>query len=351
MTPHSPLRVGLVGAGRIAQLVHLPALAAADGLEVVGIVEPNDEARVAAGTLAPRATLYTDLDRMLEEPTVEAIVVAAPTALHAEIARRAFDADRAVYLEKPIAVTLDEAATVLEAAQGHVGMSGLVFRFARTYQRTRSLLQSGAIGEIVAVRTVFTSAPRELPAWKQTRATGGGVLLDLLSHHADLVAWLIDAPIVEASARIRSVRSEADTASVQLELASGVSVQTFVSSAAAAAHCVEVVGTEGRLVANPWAGDEPDVFGTGLVPSRAERLRAADPRRALHRPDFQGPFRRAFETFAEAARLRQPVQPSLQDGWQSLAVVEAAERSSAHGGQPAAVDRAGEIEATEAERG
>lgn len=337
MTPSSPLRIGLVGAGRIAQLVHLPALAAANGLEVVGIVEPDDDARVAAGTLAPRATLYTDLGRMLEEPTVEAIVVAAPTALHAEIARQAFDARRPVYLEKPIAVTLDEASTVLDAAQGQVGMSGLVFRFARTYQRTRSLLRSGAIGEVVAVRTVFTSAPRELPTWKQSRATGGGVLLDLLSHHADLVAWLLNTPILEASARVRSVRSEADTASVQLELATGVSVQTFVSAAAAAAHRVEVIGTEGRLVADPWAGDEPDLFGAGLVPSRAERLRAADPRRALHRPDFQGPFRRAFETFAEAVRLRQPVQPSLADGAASLAVVEAAERSGAADGQPVPV--------------
>lgn len=64
----------------------------------------------------------------------------------------------------------------------------------------------------MAVRTVFSSAAHELPVWKQTRQNGGGALLDLASHHIDLIPFLFEGEIVDVSAKMRSERSEGDSA-------------------------------------------------------------------------------------------------------------------------------------------
>lgn len=335
-----PVRVGLVGAGRIARLVHLPVLAGLPGAAVVAVVEPDDEARTAAGALAPGATLYADLERMLAEPPdspggVEAVVVCAPTGLHADIARAAFAAGRAVYLEKPIAVSLDEGRAVVAAQGAGVGMTGLAFRFSPVFAGARQLAAAGAVGEVVAVQTVLMSPPREVPLWKQRRASGGGALLDLLSHHADLAEWLLGTRVTRVAAHVRSVRTEADTATVRMETEAGVAIQALVSTSGAENHRVEVVGTEGRLVADPWRMPAPEVYGASGGTGRGDRLRVLTPARVLHKPDYHAPFRGALGAFVAGVRSGVSPTPTLADGLRSLAVVEAAERAAQSGGAEA----------------
>src|SRR5438067_819851 len=81
----------------------------------------------------------------------------------------------------------------------------------------------------LAVRSVFTTPPGRMPEWRQRRASGGGALLDLASHHVDLVRFWFNQQVVEVRGSVRSERAEADTATLELRLANGLQVQSFFS--------------------------------------------------------------------------------------------------------------------------
>jgi myo-inositol 2-dehydrogenase/D-chiro-inositol 1-dehydrogenase len=187
---------------------------------------------------------------------------------------------------------------------------------------------------VVAAQSVFTTQPADSAAWKQQPA-GGGVLLDLLSHHADAARWLLGSEVEAVAARERSVLCDADTAAVRMRMASGVDVQTLVSNSAADDHRFEITGSRGRIAIDPWSMPAPLVLPADGGRRRAQRLRRLELRRLLHRPDYHRPFRGALEAFADAVRTGQATAPSLDDGMASLAVVDAARRAAASGEEEA----------------
>jgi len=346
-----PVRVLLAGAGRIARFFHLPILAALDGARLVAVADPDPEARALAARVAPGVATHADLDAALDAGGVDAVVVALPTALHAPAALAALERGLAVFVEKPLATSLAEAEPVLAAwrARGTVGAVGLNYRLHPAYADLRARLARGEAGRLVALRTAVGAAGRELPPWKTARATGGGVLLDLVSHHADLVPFLAGAPVVAARAEVRTARTEADTALVDLRLASGLVAQVFATLAGVEEDRVEAYGEEARLTVDrpraPW------VQRTAPRPPRSRRDRAlAAPGEAgaaarrlagalAPRPDPS--FAAALAGFVAAVARGGPVAPDLEDGRRSLAVVEACERSLAGGGWVAVAEGAG----------
>lgn len=330
------IAVGLVGAGRIARLIHLPVLTGLAGVRVVAVAEPSGDARTAAGALVPGARLYASLEEMLSGPTsVDAVVVCAPTGLHAEIASTALAAGRSVYLEKPIATTLADgrALIAMQRAVGAVCMTGFVFRFSQVFAEARMRIAAGAIGEIIGGQSVFTSPAADGQKWKHHRASGGGALLDLLPHHADIVRWLLGEEVASVAARVRSLQTEADTAAVAMSTTSGITVQTFVSTSAAEEHRFEIVGTTGRLALDPWRMASPEHFAHSGTSGRGERLRQLSPRRLLHRPDYHAPFRGVLQAFATAVGAGESSEPDFADGLASLAVIDAAERAAVSGAE------------------
>lgn len=110
------LNVGLVGAGRIAQAAHLPALARATGAHLVALCDPSP---VLAAQVARRYGVvgYTELDQLLAHPGLEAVIVAVPDRLHLPLAAAALDAGMHVLVEKPLAATLADAETLAARAK------------------------------------------------------------------------------------------------------------------------------------------------------------------------------------------------------------------------------------------
>lgn len=327
------LNVGLMGCGRIAQLKHLDVLAKLPQTRVVALAETDAARRTEAMQRAPQATPYAGYRDLLQQSAAEAVVICLPTTLHAEAAVAAFEAGKHVYLEKPIALSLDEAERVVAAWQraGTTGMIGFNFRFSPLYREARRQVRAGALGTLVAARSVFSAAARSLPEWKQTRRTGGGVLLDLASHHVDLARFLFDEEIERVQAHLSSVRSEEDTAAVQMTLTSGLPVQSSFSMSAVNDHRFEIYGTEGRLTVDRYGAPDVEVVRPSEEQSRAQRLRRLDPRRVLHTPNYQKPFEDALAAFADAALGDGPAAPDLMDGYRSLAAVAAAEASAQSG--------------------
>jgi predicted dehydrogenase len=333
----APLRIGVIGCGQIARGIHLPVLARIPDARVVALAEPVASSRAAAAALAPGAATFPDYRELLQAGGLDAVVICAPPHLHAPTAIAAFDAGLHVYLEKPLAPSVADGARIVDAwrRSRRIGMMGFNFRFHPQAEQIRKRIQAGDVGTPLGARTVFTILPHELPEWKRSRRMGGGVLLDLASHHVDLVTHLLGEPVVRVFATTRSLRGEGDHAAVQLELASGAMVQIFVSLGTVDENRIEIVGTSGKLVMDRTELLRPDHVPATQRGARLRRLRRAvtalEPRLVLRSPGAEPSFDAALRVFVWSASGNAFAGPDIADGAANLAVIEAAEKSAASG--------------------
>ena len=351
------LKVGLIGCGKIAQAVHLPVLLSMQqDVEITALAEPDEQRRKEAAARVPSAHATANWQEVLERSTASAVLICLPTHLHAQAATEALSRGMHVYLEKPLATSLAEAAPVIDAwkqanADRRVGMIGFNYRFNPLVVESKALLEAGRIGRVVAVRSMFSHFAKTLPDWKQSRKTGGGVLLDLASHHADLVSFILNEPITHVSATVGSVRAEHDTATLEMRTASGVLVQSFFSSAAVDEDSFEFIGSDGKLAFHRYRSSQVEftratptgpfrqLAGTlgslSRIPARIRKILARGREPSYHA---------CLSRFVAAALNREPTAtPDLSDGYRSLAVIEAAEQSAAQGGALISVPNAQEV--------
>ncbi len=344
MTRHTPprLKVGVIGCGRVAQSIHLNILLSMAGVEVVALAEPDLQRRGEASRRVPGAPSYASYEHLLKLPDVEAVFICVPTALHAEVALAALEHGKHIYLEKPLATNLDEARSVLTAWRraGVVGMIGFNYRFNPLFQTVRRHIQSGRLGTLIGIRSVFSTAARPLPLWKQTRQSGGGVLLDLAAHHVDLVHLFFGQEVRQIYAELRSHHSEDDSAALELRLADGLLVQSFFSLCAVEEDRFEIYGQAGKLAVDRYRSLDVEIIEAGREFSLLNRvgrgLRALSRGPYLFKKHFalrnEPSYREAVRQFVSAVRGNAVAAPDLQDGYRCLEVVCAAERS-AHTGQ------------------
>ncbi len=333
----SSLKVGLMGCGRIAQLVHLPVLTHLPEVELVALAETDPGCREKARHLVPKAVVFDHYEKLLKMKEVEAVIICLPNDLHAEAAIASLQQGKHVYLEKPLATNLDEARRVLEAWQNThlVGMIGFNYRFNPLYRATQQYLQAGSLGKLVGGRSIFSTTGRNLPDWLQTRSTGGGVLLDLASHHTDLIRFFFHQEVREVFASLRSLHSEDDSAMLQLKLSDGLMVQSFFSISSVEEDRFEVYGQRGKLFVDRYLSLCVETYGPTLnsirlrqlwhrlkalphLPHLLEKIRA---------PGHEPSYREALTHFITAARAHRCATPDFYDAYRSLMIIEVAEES------------------------
>jgi myo-inositol 2-dehydrogenase/D-chiro-inositol 1-dehydrogenase len=336
------LKVGLIGCGRIVQLVHLNILTHLPDVQLVALAEPDVQRRVEASRRAPSAVSFEDYQELLKKSEADAVVICLPTALHAEAAVAALEQGKHVYLEKPLATSLDEAQKVVTSWRraAVVGMIGFNYRFNALYQAVRHAVEAGRVGPVVAARSVFSTPSHPLPAWKQARPSGGGVLLDLASHHVDLVRFFFKQEVQSVSASLRSQRAEQDSAVLHLQLADGLLVQSLFSHSAVDEDCFEIYGQAGKLAVDRYRSLGVEIIETGREFSRLRSVthglrsfrHGPGLLKKLLAPGHEPSYREALMRFVSAIRGGGVASPDLLDGYRSLEVICAAERS-AHTGQ------------------
>jgi predicted dehydrogenase len=325
MSNPSLVRVGVIGCGATATAVHLRVLRRLPGVRVTAIADPAPAARANASRLAPHAVALADADDLLARDDVDAVVVTAPSGLHGPIAVAALATGRHLYLEKPLAATLAEGQEVVAAAAATdaIAAVGFNYRFQPLVAHARTLVRAGVIGEIRSISTVFCE-PGMLPGWKEARDQGGGVLLDLGSHHFDLIRWLVDSEIARVEATIRSDVTEHDSALVRLVLADGTTTSSYFSFRHGPAHSLELVGDRGVLRIDRCART------LSLRGARARTVTGAVlawRARALVRPRSEPSWRYSLKAFFDVIGGSEIELPTLEDGLRSLEVVAAAERA------------------------
>ncbi|MGQ9684105.1 MAG: Gfo/Idh/MocA family oxidoreductase [Anaerolineae bacterium] len=331
------VRVGVLGCGAVAQSVHLPALRRLPGVQVVALADPDADRLRQAARLAPAARTFADYQDALAERDLDAVVICLPNELHARAGQAALEAGKHVYLEKPLATDLAEGEALLRIwrASGLIGMVGFNYRHNPLYQALRRALRSGEIGVPVAMQTVFTASRIGMPAWQCHRGTGAGVLLDLGSHHIDLIRYLTGREVAEATAVLRTVRYPGDTAVLTLQLEDGVPVQSLFSWSTMEQDRIEVWGIGGKLAVDRYRSLSVE---RGARPGPLGRLSSLHPLQSLGGAAYlvnklgsvagEPSYRAALRTFVAAVASGGEPTPTLEDGWHSLEVVLAARAHS-----------------------
>jgi predicted dehydrogenase len=193
-----------------------------------------------AGRLAPNARLVATLDDLLDA-AVDGVVIATPSALHAEQSIAALERGAAVFCQKPLGRTAAEARAVVDAARAADRLLGVDFsyRFTAGMRSIRELVRAGELGRVHAADLVFHNAYGPDKPWFYDPAlAGGGCVMDLGVHLVDLALWTLDHPAVSrVSGRLfaggeplggRSDRVE-DFALATLELETGAAVRLACS--------------------------------------------------------------------------------------------------------------------------
>jgi predicted dehydrogenase len=197
VTARTRPRLGFLGVGWIGRH-RLEAITGWGAADVVGIVDASAEAADAAAALAPDAAVVGSLDELLALG-VDGVVIATPSALHAEQAVRALEAGAAVFCQKPLARTAAETRRVVDAARTADRLLGvdLSYRHVQGVRRIRDLIAAGTLGDIYAVDLVFHNAyGPDKPWFRDARLSGGGCVIDLGIHLVDLALWTLDFPAV-----------------------------------------------------------------------------------------------------------------------------------------------------------
>ena len=251
------MRWGFIGASQIAERV-IGSLRKIDGQELVGVVSRNAEraSQFAAGHGLAQA--HTELERFLREGRFDAVYVSSTNEQHCAQTLAALGAGCHVMCEKPLAMALDDAQRMVDAAVAHgrVLATNHHLRASDCHRQMRALIASGAIGRVHGVQVSHAVyLPLHLQGWRLDRPdAGGGVMLDILVHDTDLLRFLLQAE----PRRIYTSVSQAglgrgsveDSAMSVIEFDGGVLAQAHQSFVAPHALArLHVLGTEGNLYA------------------------------------------------------------------------------------------------------
>ena len=193
------VRIGQVGAGFISK-VHNDAFSFVPGTEIVALCD-IDKARGEAFCKRQEVPdFYTDLDEMLKRDDIDVITVGVPNFLHCEIALKAFAAGKHVIVEKPLALTLEEADKMIEAGK----KAGLVLGYAEElcylpkFVHAKQIVDQGAIGDVFYVKQAEKHAGPYSPWFWKSATAGGGILMDMGCHSIEFCRWMLGKPPVKS---------------------------------------------------------------------------------------------------------------------------------------------------------
>jgi predicted dehydrogenase len=339
------LRIAISGAGAIAERAHIPAFRQTPRVEVVAVQSRTAEkAERVVDRLWPgdnralRPRVYSDFDEMLAREHPDAAGIFAPNHLHCEFTLKALAAGSHVLVEKPMATSVSEARKMVEAAKrsGRILMVAMQRRYSGLERVIKEALETGAIGVPDFTRARLSHGGPELWApgqiWFFSRQqAGGGAMLDLGVHMADLAIWMM-GEVGSVIGRIGTLRKDIeveDNGAMILEFRSGaIGVIEASWTSRPRLTSLEIYGSEGRILSGYPRLDIAIQRADGSAApgySREEILQRFDAR------DLHAPGRALVANFVAAADGEAAPSPDGIDGMRALEVIQACYRSSQEG--------------------
>ncbi|HSJ05222.1 MAG TPA: Gfo/Idh/MocA family oxidoreductase [Longimicrobiales bacterium] len=325
------LRVGLLGVGAIAQVVHLPVLSRMDSVELVAVGDADRPRANAISTRFGIPNVFGSDDAAFTSDMLDAIVVCTPSHLHEEQAIAALQAGKHVLVEKPLAFSPGAVERVIGVAEetGRTLMIAMNNRYRPDTLALRPFATGGELGDVFLTRGAWLNRKTRVvrPTWRHRRATaGGGVMMDLGVQTLDLCLWMLGFPDVASvisHMHFPEGMEVEDTAGILVRLRSGAAVSLTISWSLVAErdrHYMRMLGTRGSGAIAPLAvfkevetGHMIDV--TPSVSLGGENLYTAS-------------YRQELSHFVAVAR-GEIEEPLPREQVQIMKIVEAAYRSAA----------------------
>lgn len=327
--------VAVLGLGALGSRHAANLAAGIPGIRLVAVAEPVAERRREAKERYNVKT-YADWRECLEDPDVEAVVIVTPSNTHAEVAIAAARAGKALFVEKPLAFTLEEADAVLTAVReaGVPAQFGFMRRVDPSYAAAKRAIEEGVIGRVVA----YTGISRDPgPAPEEVIRTSGGIYLDSASHEFDIACYLLGDEVSQVFAWSRDLATgvygrlgDADHACITLDFKGGALGQIEVSRHAVYGYDIraEVAGTKGMIRIGYERETHVTVYtATGACHDFVSHW--------LDR--FADAYRLEMEAFARVLQGRGAPPCTLEDGRRAL-VIGLAAQDAARLGRPVPVD-------------
>ncbi len=362
----SKIGIAVVGTG-FGQKIHIPGFQAHHRTEVVAVYHRNlDKAQaIASSHNIPYAC--NSIEDIVAIPEVAGVSISTPPFLHFEMAKKVIEAGKHLLLEKPTALTVNEARELYKLANKSqanleqqsprtIATMDFEFRFIPAWQMLAELLATGYVGEKRLIKIdwlVSGRADANRPwNWYSQKEQGGGVLGATGSHVFDYINWLFGPPqrlsgqlITGIAARpdpndsgkLKPVDAD-DSCILMLELAGGIPCQVCLSSVTyqGRGHWVEIYGSKGTLVLGSdnqqdyvhgfrlWGSQGGQPLAEIKIPQRLEFPQVY--------PDGRiAPFIRVVDKWIEAIDGGESLIPSLREGVYSQLLMDLTQESNATG--------------------
>lgn len=326
------IRICLVGGGRAAQ-VHAHSLTRHVPAAIpVALVDAAPDVLRMTGDLFGIERRFATLEAALEWGAFDAVVITTPTFTHAALAVMAAEAGKHIFLEKPMALTLEECDQIIAATERHhlILQLGFMRRFDPEFVAAAARIQAGEIGQPMMIKSL-THGPGLPPAWAHDLKTSNGMLAEVNSHDWDCVRWLMGSnpervyvEVANFKGKARGVETEHfyDNALVNIRFENG-----GLGSISGVCPCdygydarVEIVGEKGIMQIGELKGQ-----AVVVCVDRDQGLVTPIYRRWPER--FAWGYIREMEHFVECIQTGAPPRAGGEDGRWAVAGVLAGTKS------------------------
>ena len=353
------VRVGLVGADASGSgwgsVAHVPALSAAEGIELAAVCTSRPESAAAAGE-AHGVRSFHDVRDLAAQPDIDVVSVVVRVPKHRELVLAALEGGKHVFSEWPLGANLAEAeemATVASTA-GVVTAVGLQGRHDPSLSYIKQLHADGWLGRVIAVNVTMMGGGalehRSAEAWMGVKANGANLLTIVGGHTIDAVTYCL-SPFTELSASVATLvprwRLIDTDETIEVDAPDNVAVNGLLEGGAmvslragsvpfnAGGWRMEIYGTEGTIVASTPGLPQ-------ITPITLTGARETEPLRDLPVPDhlrdadqfLDGPpgnVGRAYQLMAQAIRQGRPFNPAFAHGRQVHKLLDLIQQSSDQG--------------------
>ena len=292
------LRYAIIGGAAGIAPTHIRALQQLPGAQIVGLSDINAEGG-AARAAEVGCPFFVDHREMLAELKPDVAVICAPHPFHPPLALDAFAAGAHVLVEKPIAVSVGEADTMIAAAEraGRLLVVSFQQRFRPAVEHIRGLIDAGELGELVRVLCVEPwyrpAAYYSSASWRGTwKGEGGGVLMNQAPHTLDLLCAFVGLPhkVWGWTRTIAHAIEVEDTAQAMLEYSNGAPGYLNINTVEhGLKQRIEIIGDRAAL---EWVGDQLTIHRFKRVAERLPRQQHRHVRRARDRQRGDNPASR-----------------------------------------------------------
>ena len=333
----SEVGLGLIGAGAIGRVHAHNIHTNIKGVRLAAVADVDQK---AAKSVAGDARLYSDFHEMVNDDSVDAIIVCTPPFLKLEITKAAAEAGKAIFCEKPISVTLEEADRMVSAVAGSKikFQVGYQRRFDDSYLRARKAMESGELGDLLLLKEHNRDPPAPILGWSTVPAKSGGIFLDTTSHDFDAVRWLsgseVERVYAEGAALVYDElrkNGDFDTTTVVMKLTNGALayVDSCYNTAYGFDARLEMLGTKAAVSVD--IGEKSFAHVMKMEGTSNEYFDGFASRWAQA-------YRDEIVDFADCVRTGRDVRVSISDGREALKIGLAARASIAEG-RPMTVKR------------